>query len=343
MIICQKTLLRSKFLFPGGKEFSIGFTLSCPLFKLKGDCHFQCLCAVLVATTELYIVSVALPSSLQIGHKQSTTSITFTRTMAAKLDPHHLVALMSYVKSHDISSHHMDPTSLSLQYGITDDHETSIPTFPILDSIASICVSKETSQVVAVALQVNSNKHKINLTIAQNGKVDPKLVAHLESVWEKLQGLSRLYAARRKEESNEGAKQSSTVPKDPTFPLRVQIFREIYKFSLAKQMKLMLKWWDRLVDFMKELATRRGDLLEGMEEDLLDTLVVLRSVLELVLQLHLNPAVELTQDDWELVYVQTTWATQKVRLILADREEDGCEILARELYGMSSQVLLLII
>ena len=50
----------------------------------------------------------------------------------------------------------------------------------------------------------------------------------------------------------------------------------------------------------------------------------------------------LTQDDWELVYVQTTWANQKVRLVLADTEEDGCEILAEELNGMSSQVLLLI-
>ena len=105
----------------------------------------------------------------------------------------------------------------------------------------------------------------------------------------------------------------------------------------------MRKWWNRLVDFMKELATHRGHVLQGMEEDLFEALAVLHPVLNLVRQLYLNPAAELTQDDWELVYMQTTWANQKVRLVLADgEEEDGCEILAQELNGMSSQVLLLI-
>ncbi|PUU72638.1 hypothetical protein B9Z19DRAFT_1137106 [Tuber borchii] len=250
--------------------------------------------------------------------------------MAAKLDPHHLVALMSdtYMRRHDSPS--------SLQYGITDDQQTIIRTFPILDSIAGICVSREASQVVAVALQVDSDQQKINLTIAENENVNPKLVAHLESVWAKLQALSRLYAVGREEESNKEAKESPAKPKDTTLPLRIQIFREIYKFSLEKQMKRVDKWWRRLLDFMIKLTARREDVIQGMEEDLSQVVVGLHLVLQLVRRLHRNPAAELTEDEWELVYVESIWANQKARLVLADREEDGCEILAKELNDSSS-------
>lgn len=289
----------------------------------------------------VYIVSVALPSSLQIRHKQSTTSITFTYTMAAKLDPHHLVALMSHMKGHDSSSRDMDPTSLSLQYGITDDHKTSIRTSPILDSIASICVSRAKSQTVAVALQVDSRQQEIHITIAENEEVSPQVVAHLKSVWGKLQALSKAYTAGRERESDEEAKQSPVIPKDTTFPLRIQIFREIYKFSLERQMKRFQKWWNGLVDFMIELVTRRGEVLQGMEEDLHQLVAGLHCVHQHVDPLYQNPAAELTEDEWELVYIQSTWANQKARLVLADREEDGCEILAQELNGMSSKVLLI--
>ncbi|RPA94023.1 hypothetical protein L873DRAFT_1846811 [Choiromyces venosus 120613-1] len=106
--------------------------------------------------------------------------------MADKLDPHHLVALMNYVfrTKQDGSSRRFDPTSINPEYGVTNKHKTNIRTFPILDAIASISVFKDKSQVVAVALQLNSKEREIRLTIAENQEVEPRVVHHLDSVWE---------------------------------------------------------------------------------------------------------------------------------------------------------------
>jgi hypothetical protein len=119
--------------------------------------------------------------------------------MSNKLDPHHLVALMSYEFEgmQDGSSRRLDPSSHSFKYGIVDDHATNVRTFPILDAIANICVSQEKSQVIAVALQLDSQKKAIRLSIAENQRVSKDLLDYLCRVWRKLQTLSNEYAVHR--------------------------------------------------------------------------------------------------------------------------------------------------
>ncbi|RPA96385.1 hypothetical protein L873DRAFT_1239130 [Choiromyces venosus 120613-1] len=252
-------------------------------------------------------------------------------TMADKLDPHHLVALMSYVfrGKQDGSSRFLDPTSVNPEYNVTNKRETSIRTFPVLDAIASISVFEERSQVVAVALQLNSKERQIRLTIAENREVEPSVVDHLYSVWGKLQALSNEFAAKGGSDTNgEG---SPDIPGDVALPLRVNIFREIYQFSLEKQMKRVTKWWSRLLDFVKELAKRRGEDLQGVESNLYYVVAGLHSVLQLVRRLHRNPTRGLTDDEWEVVHDHSMWANENVGLVLADRKHFGCEILAQEL------------
>ncbi|RPA89588.1 hypothetical protein L873DRAFT_1822582 [Choiromyces venosus 120613-1] len=244
--------------------------------------------------------------------------------MADKLDPHHLVALMNYAfrGKQDSSSSSLDFTSINPGYGITNKHETSIRTFPILDAIASI-------SIVAVALQLNSKERDIRLTIAENRDVEPRLVNHLDSVWRKLQALSYEFAAKGGSDKNEEG--SPDIPRGVARPLRVEIFSEIYQFSLEKQMKRVRKWWDRLLDFTKVLAERRGEALQGVESDLYDVVTGLFSVFQLVDRLHRDPMRGLTDDEWKVIYDYSMWASEKAGIVLADRNHFGCEILVQEL------------
>ncbi|CUS15716.1 unnamed protein product [Tuber aestivum] len=252
--------------------------------------------------------------------------------MVDKLDPHCLVALMSHAfkGNQDGRSRSIDPISVNPEYGITNSRETSERTFPILDAIASISVSQERSQVVAVGLKLNAKEQEIRLIIAENNDVEPRLVAHIQYLWSLLQALSDECAANRGglDRDEDG---SPDIPEDVALLLRIKIFREIYQFSLQKEMKRVSKWWDPLLNFVKELVKRRGDALQGFESDLFDVLAALNCVRDLIHRLHPIPAQGLTDDEWERVYNYSMWANEKVGLVLADRNSFGCEILAAEL------------
>jgi len=223
--------------------------------------------------------------------------------MADKLDPHHLVALMSYLfrgREDGSSSRYLDLTFVNPGNGITNNRETSIRTFPILDAIANICVFKKGSQPVAVALQLKPKELEIRLTIAEDQEVEPLVVNHLNSVWEKLQALSDGFAAQRGSDNNQEG--SPDISEDVALPLRVKIFREIYEFSMQKQMAQGRKWFEGLVKFAKKLSESRAIPLQEVESDLYDVVVAMDSVLELVDKFRHYPTQGLTYDEWETVY-----------------------------------------
>ena len=255
--------------------------------------------------------------------------------MADKLDPHHLVALMSHVfdGNPDGSSCHKDPTSLNPGYGITNRRETSVRTFPVLDAIASICVFKKKSQVAAVALQLNSKEQQIRLTIAENQEVEDCVDDHLKNVWRNLQALSNELAAERGSGKHEEG--SPNIPKDVARALRVKIFSEIYQFSLQKEMRRVGRSWGGLLNFVRKLYDRRGKPLQGVELNLFYFVAGLDSALRLIRKLERHPEQGLTDGEWAEVYDDSIFAHARARLVLADRNQFGCEILARELNGMS--------
>src|SRR5205807_2299360 len=119
--------------------------------------------------------------------------------MDNELDPHHLVALMNGVfpGGGDLSLRRFKHPLHTLQHGIVDNYHVNVRTKPVLDALAHISVSRESSQVVAIALQLDSLNQKIRLTLAENSEVGGNLVEHLTSVWGKLQNLSDEYAKQR--------------------------------------------------------------------------------------------------------------------------------------------------
>ncbi|RPA93212.1 hypothetical protein L873DRAFT_1793772 [Choiromyces venosus 120613-1] len=217
--------------------------------------------------------------------------------MATKLDPHHLVALMNYAfkDKQDGSPRRLDPSRHTLKGGIVDNHETNVRTFPILDALAHISVSRKESQVVAIGLQLNSRKKEIRLTVAENKKVTDGLVNHLTKVWRKLHALSCEYARNR------SGRWDKSQPRSPEMPT-------------------------------EELLRRRVFLdLQGFELSLYEAVVALMLAVEVVSKFHDNPKVQLTESEWESVYIRSILANEHVRIVLADRKEFGCEILAQEL------------
>ncbi|RPA92455.1 hypothetical protein L873DRAFT_1794227 [Choiromyces venosus 120613-1] len=252
--------------------------------------------------------------------------------MANELDPHCLVALMNYEfkSGQDGSARRLDPPS-HLTSGIVDHHGTNVRTFPILDTLAHISVSRPNSQVVAIALQLKPDTKEIRLTIAENQDVADSLVNHLYNIWRKLQALSDEYAGQRKAEWDGDEMLSPVIASDVARPLKIEIFREIYKFSLEKQKKRVNKWLRALCDFMEELEKRRaGVALEGFEWNLYNAVVALVLALKLVFKHSEN---QLTDDEWEQVYWQSMTANLEAKLVLADRHGLGCDALAQELNG----------
>ncbi|RPA90222.1 hypothetical protein L873DRAFT_1821518 [Choiromyces venosus 120613-1] len=260
--------------------------------------------------------------------------------MATKLDPHHLVALMCYTfkDNQDSSPRRLDPSLHSLQGGIVDSHETNVRTFRILDALAHISVSRKESQVVAIGLQLNSRKQEIRLTVAENEKVTDGLVNHLTKIWRKLQVLSVEYEKNRGGRWDKSELRSPEMPKKVGRSLKMGIFRDIYQYSLEKQMRRIDKWSKGLRRFMKELLKRRVFLhLQGFELSLYKAVVALLLAVEVVSKLHDNPKDQLTESEWELAYSQSILANKHVKIVLADRKESGCEILAQELGDHLSQ------
>ncbi|PWW79106.1 hypothetical protein C7212DRAFT_340030 [Tuber magnatum] len=254
--------------------------------------------------------------------------------MATKLDPHHLVALMNYAfkDKQDGSPRRLDPPLHTLKGGIVDNHETNVRTIPILDALAHISVSQKEAQVVAIGLQLDCQKKDIRLTVAENKKVTDGLVNHLTKIWRKLQALSGEYEKNRGGRWDKSQPRSPEMPKEVGLSLKMEIFRDIYQYSLEKQMRRIDKWSEHLGRFVKELLKRRASLdLQGVELSLYKAVFALSLAVRVVSKFHDNPDVQLTESEWESVYFQSILANKHVRIVLADRNEFGCEILAQEL------------
>ena len=131
--------------------------------------------------------------------RRLTLDLVRAKAMSTELDPHHLVALMCHVgaNTQDGCPYHSDTSSQYFKYAIVDNNKTSVRTSPIQDAIANICVSQEKSQIIAVAIQVDSEQRGIRLTIAENGTVTDSLLNYLKNVSKDLQTLSRENANQR--------------------------------------------------------------------------------------------------------------------------------------------------
>ncbi|KAG0634826.1 hypothetical protein HOY80DRAFT_1140381 [Tuber brumale] len=256
--------------------------------------------------------------------------------MTDKLDLHYLVALMSCALAGggDDSLRCFNRSLHTPKHGIVDNPHINIRTFPVLDALAHISISQESCQVVAIALQLDSQNKRIRLTLAENKGVRDTLVGHLTTVWGKLQNLSDEYQKQRTEKSEDPLEKSPPIPPKVAISLKIEIFRDIYQYSLKKQMRRIEKWWEPLGGFMGELLQCRAvDELEGLERNMYSATVAVVSVVGLVSRLGGGPENTLTHAEWEMVYWYSMKANSDAKLVLDIDDGLDCEALALEIHN----------
>jgi len=261
--------------------------------------------------------------------------------MANELDPHHLVALMNFTLASEKNStvrpiRSRSPTGLTFG-GPTDNYPISFTAFPVLDAIAAISASRAGSQVIAVALQLDTQRQQIRLTIAANKTIEDDLVSYLVALWGKLQALSNAYTQQRLKPQwpHLDCGRSPDMPADVVMSLKVAIFRDIYRSCMGKQIKRMNKWLGGLTSLQKQLIELRGEEknLQGFELNLYRASVLLEPEGELLSRLYHDPQTELTDAEWEKIYRRSMLVSGQAVLALADR--NGCEMLAWQLIGIA--------
>lgn len=265
--------------------------------------------------------------------------------MANEVDPNSLIALMCYEYrnlKHDFPRR-SDTTNYAVVSGVTEDEATNVRTFPVLDALARISVYQPDHQVVATALQLDRVNCKTRLIIAQNRGPDEKVVRHITSVWAKLQILSSAYAENRRAknmgmEQDEGG-ESLEILAEIGVPLKIEIFREVYLFSLAKHAKRVRKWKDGLLAFMRKFGRSRRGQLRGFDLDLHETATPLFFLLKALNELHEHPERGLTRDEWADMYRLSMLVSGRVERVFGKgfkerRRKFACEALANELKGI---------
>jgi len=102
--------------------------------------------------------------------------------------------------------------------------------------------------------------------------VKENLVNHLTQIWEKLRALS--YANSRQKAGG------LVIGKDVVSRLELEVFRDIYLFSLRRQVKRIEKWWAEFGKFVKKLLLKRGGKgnIKGFELSLYNVVVALAPV-----------------------------------------------------------------
>jgi len=194
----------------------------------------------------------------------------------APLKYYKLVALM-HVAIGDEAHHTNRQNEIPLgnvQGGILDTDEGNKRTFPILDALASICVSEPVGQVVAIGLQWKPQDSKICLTIAENRKVQKTIIPYLTKVWGMLRELSTTFAKERFDRYPPGERLHQQRRVSPLMPqgvgrdVRIALFRSIYIYTLKKNQHRVDKWFPRLEAFMQRFYRSRDGQLSRYERDL---------------------------------------------------------------------------
>ncbi|RPB04056.1 hypothetical protein L873DRAFT_48125 [Choiromyces venosus 120613-1] len=201
-------------------------------------------------------------------------------------------------------------------------------TFPVLDALASISVSEPRHQVVALALQLRSQERRIRLTIAENDDVKDSLVPYLTSVWGKLRALSDEYAGQRAAGEDpqrlDGFRgDSRSIPPDVGLSIRVDIFREIYQYTMQKNQRRVGKWRHPFSTLIRQLHKVRGGNLHGLEKELESAFFGLDHAY------YLLSKQSLTEEDWRHIMIIMRVAADRAKLVTEDNWT--CEILANQL------------
>ncbi|KAG0138500.1 hypothetical protein HOY82DRAFT_595541 [Tuber indicum] len=232
-------------------------------------------------------------------------------------------------RKQDGAPRRVDTKDHILEHGIGEDRVTNLQTFRILDAFSSLSVHKPKAQVVAFALQADSPKQAITLTIAENKNVQAGLDTYVKEIWEGLRKLSIEYGSSEPKGSDEDRK-AFNVPHEIGLALKVELYRTITQHTLPKQLKRVEAFMEPLLKFMEELIMYRGDTYpQGFDENLgtfVQGMVQIASFLK-----DLQNGRVPTDEEWELMFLTSKTVSDEAAVLLSAGDHVGCENLAQEL------------
>lgn len=118
----------------------------------------------------------------------------------------------------------------------------------VLDAIASISVSRPTSQFVAVALEIDVSKQVAVLTISDSGRVGPDLIAYLNGLW-RLMGImsNRCEQLRRADDLAAATHARPPITTAAAIePWRTEFIKRVYLYCNPKDFQLIQTRWESL-------------------------------------------------------------------------------------------------
>ncbi|KAG0133377.1 hypothetical protein HOY82DRAFT_640979 [Tuber indicum] len=261
--------------------------------------------------------------------------------MDHSLDPHQLAALMSVTMPYDRNAPlpRTDIHEQNVMNRIIHDPYADYPIVPELDALAGISISKpDLHQAVALAVQLCPREKEIRLTVAWSGEIDDKIPEYLSSVWAKLAMISQICATQRAPKTVHPAQgtlpiSSETDSTITEYGCRVAMFREVYRFGLAKHISSMKKYSTGLGSFVQHLRKRRGWRVElqGLENKIHNCYAATLGAI-IWFETCAHSQIPIMDHEWDYAYSVMNLLIENCLPVLAD--DVTCENLVRELQGM---------
>lgn len=191
----------------------------------------------------------------------------------------------------------------------TNDDDTNICTATVLDSIAGVCISSSSRQVVAVALEMDVTSHIAVLTIADDLNTVADLVPYLNGLWRLMRVLSNQCAKQDKHGQLSAAVKYME-------PWRTEFVRRVYRFGGMKIILCIEIHWSALARFLpwfeRKQSTLVGDPL--FKEQFTGAIYSIEATRKLLS--GLGPGGDLTDTNWTTLISRMDWIVANVESLL---------------------------
>ncbi|KAL0631730.1 hypothetical protein Q9L58_009405 [Maublancomyces gigas] len=166
----------------------------------------------------------------------------------------------------------------------TNSDDINISTAAVLDSLASVCVSKSSNHVVAVALEMDVTSQIAVLTIADNYNIGPDVVAYLNGLWRLMRLMSNQCAML-----GQGDKCGQlSAPIDLMEPWRTEFVRRVYVFGGRKNIECIETHWSALTEFMARFQGQQSTLVgdQFFKGQFIDALYSIQATRQMLRRVH---------------------------------------------------------
>lgn len=155
-------------------------------------------------------------------------------------------------------------------------------------------MSSATSEVIAVALQLNHEANEIRLTVAGNSAIERRTINHLVRVWALMVRLSNLNHKQRLAPQLEG-KASLSTKHD-----RLAMVSLAYEFSINKIMKRLNRWWTPLKEFGDRFESAKDEMdgTQSLKERFSNMVLSMEIAHETLQQLSIRQCIKLNGIHW---------------------------------------------